>query len=288
MRVRISIIAVLVIFGLIGGIAQAQYYPPTPYGALQNANAYKDRGDYYGARSLYSQIANGYGYDDYSRRQASYWIGFCDVRLNDSWQAINDFQSFLRNYDRPDYSLVPDALYVLGRTYEAVGNNSSALSYYQSCSQRFPSSQFAGQSYDRMRVLGGGYYPPSPPPYNPPYPPPYPPPYNHGGIFGTHYSVETMPATSQTPAAAPVAPAKSVVAPAKAAVSNPYDGFTVDSAKIQRINDFVTAVQKMDKVSEAASKLAPEDMKLSIVKEHEQMFQEKSKFNHLQEPSVNK
>ncbi|MFZ2956508.1 MAG: tetratricopeptide repeat protein [Candidatus Ozemobacteraceae bacterium] len=306
MRVRISLIALLVLFGLITGIAQAQYYPP-PSSALQNAMNYKDRGDFYNARSLFSQVANGYGYDDYSRRQASYWLGFCDVRLNDSWQAITDFQTFLRNYDRPDYSLVPDAMYVLGRTYEAVGDNRSALGYYRSCGQRFPSSQFASQCYDRQRILGGTYYPPAPPPYNPPPPPPYYPPNHHGhngpghhgGLFGTHFSVE---ANSQSIAAAPVAPVDADVAVAPTAPtsptksttaatpvkSNPFDGFTLDSAKIKRVNDFISAVKKMENVTEAASKLVPEDLKLTVIREHEQLFQEQSKFNRLQEVAPKK
>ncbi len=160
---RISFLTLVVCLAL--GSAVFAYWTD-----LDRANRMRDNGDYWGARSLYRSIADNYYSDEYSRRQAAYFVGFCSVRLNDSWTAIEDFRRFLRNFDNGNTTLIPDALYVLGRTYEERGDNYRARECYYSCIDRFGYGEFAEKSRERLRYLGGynggnggGYPSPLPP-----------------------------------------------------------------------------------------------------------------------------
>ena len=123
---------------------------------LDRANRMRDRSEYFEARRLYSAIANDYYASDNIRRQASYFVGFCSVRLSEPRNAINDFRRFLRDFDTGyNTVLVPDALYVLGRTYETVNEVERARSCYRDCINRFPSGEFSQKCRERLRIVGG-------------------------------------------------------------------------------------------------------------------------------------
>ncbi len=140
---------------------------------LGQAKAAMDRGDYRYAIDQFRWITGNTTFAPEVRREAMYFIGFTYVKMSDPWSAIDAFNRFLDKYSSSSNEyLIPDALYVLGRTYEEVGRSDDARRLYRRCRERFPYNEFARKSEDRLRILGDGYYPPNPPP-NPPYPPSY-------------------------------------------------------------------------------------------------------------------
>jgi len=159
-----SLIGMILCLALVASTAWAGY---TSYD-LDRANRLRDRGDFFEARRLYSAIATDYyAYDDI-RRQASYFVGFCSVRLNEPSNAITDFRRFLRDFDNGHNTmLVPDALYVLGRTYEVMNDMYQARSCYRECIDRFQYGEFTQKCRDRLRIMGGS-----------------------GNPYGTHYSMD--------------------------------------------------------------------------------------------------
>jgi len=161
---------------------------------LDRANRSRERGDFFEARRQYSAIASDYYTNDNIRRQASYFVGFCSIRLNEPTNAINDYRRFLRDFDTGyNTVLVPDALYVLGRTYETVNDISQAKTCYRDCIRRFY-GEFAQKSQERLRILGDGY-----------------------GPYTPHYSMSVEAGSSD--AAAPVQ---------KLSGNDPFDGFQMD------------------------------------------------------------
>ncbi len=183
MTVKNSVRSVLFLtFGmlLVAGMLCAQ--------TLQEAKRLLDQKDYSRALELYTRIARVDG-DPHVKKEASYYIGFCKVRLQDFWGAINAYEDFLRQYENWQMTdgdrFIPDTLYVLGRTFEQVNESSKAIEVYRRCVERFPSSEFATKSRDRLNGLGyqpggdpghhnpggdpghGGHHPPPPPPADP-------------------------------------------------------------------------------------------------------------------------
>lgn len=114
-----------------------------------------NRGDFRQAIEQFRMITNDYSSPEYDRREAMYFTGFCYVKLSDPWSAISAYEQFLSRYENSsDKALVPDALYVLGRTYEDVGRAGQAEPLYNRCTRRFPGSDFARKCEDRLRVIG--------------------------------------------------------------------------------------------------------------------------------------
>lgn len=169
---------------------------------LQRANRTRDRGDFFEARRQYSAIARDYYTEQHLRRQAGYFLGFCSVRLNEPYNAISDYRWFLREFDNGNTTLIPDALYVLGRTYETIDNVRDAKWCYRECIRRFSYGEFPQKSRERLNYLEGGYDNGG---------------YTHGG-YGPYYSMEAAPATE----AASAAPSRALSA------TDPFDGFQMD------------------------------------------------------------
>ncbi|MFZ2959633.1 MAG: tetratricopeptide repeat protein [Candidatus Ozemobacteraceae bacterium] len=124
---------------------------------LQEAKAVCDQGDYARALDMFVRVQQ-MDPEPLAVKEARYFIGFCKVRLQDYWGAIAALEAFLGQYERTqmgdNFALIPDALYVLGRTYEQVNNIPQAVNVYQRCMGQFPGSNFAMQSGDRLRILG--------------------------------------------------------------------------------------------------------------------------------------
>jgi len=122
---------------------------------LDRANRTRDRGDFFEARRLYSTIASDEDYtSDTIRRQAGYFVGFCSIRLSEPENAIKDYRRFLRNFDGGyDETLIPDALYVLGRTYETVNDRYEAKDCYRECIERFR-GEFPRKCKERLLMMG--------------------------------------------------------------------------------------------------------------------------------------
>lgn len=135
---------------------------------LKHAHSHMEKGDYQDARSLLHTLLFS-AKDQYIRLDAAYFQGFCSVRLNDSFQAREDFEDFLREFDKPSpapvpsplpgidipfHRFIPDALYGLGRVCEDLGRKQDAVYHYRYCLKRFPESPFAEKSRERLSNLG--------------------------------------------------------------------------------------------------------------------------------------
>ncbi|MBF0407179.1 MAG: hypothetical protein HQM10_07490 [Candidatus Riflebacteria bacterium] len=117
---------------------------------LEQAAYYRDNGSYFAARDIYIRITNDFFTNKEIRREASFFIGFCSVRLNEFWRAILDYQIFLAEFDNENYRFVPVCLYDLGRTYEVVSDLPRARRAYMDCIERFPYDNFAKLSRERL------------------------------------------------------------------------------------------------------------------------------------------
>jgi hypothetical protein len=126
---------------------------------LDRAKGEMERGNYRYALEQFRWVSQNTNFSADVRREGAYFTGFCCVKMSDPWGAIDAFERFLDKYNRSaDTRLVPDALYVLGRTYEEVGRNDKAANVYRRCVDRFPYNDFANKSRDRLRIVGGGGY----------------------------------------------------------------------------------------------------------------------------------
>lgn len=186
-----GLIGMVLCLALVASTAWAGY---TSYD-LDRANRMRDRGEYFEARRLYSAIANDYYAYDNIRRQASYFVGFCSVRLSEPRNAINDFRRFLRDFGTGyDTVLVPDALYVLGRTYETVNEMDQARSCYRECIDRFHSGEFSQKCRERLRIIG-----------------------SHEDPYSHHYSMDVVSGSADTGKSSE-----------KLSGNDPFDGFQMD------------------------------------------------------------
>ncbi|MBF0408655.1 MAG: hypothetical protein HQM10_15005 [Candidatus Riflebacteria bacterium] len=243
MKSRVLLVVLLMV--LVGAASAYAYYD---YRDLQRAHYMRDRGDFYGARNLYDRISYDYSTSYDIQREASYYTGFCDVRMNNPWRAIDAFRNFLSRFDiGGNIRFVPDALYVLGRTYEDVGDRYQAKYYYRQCVDRFRYGEFPEKSRERLRYLGD-YYP------------------------GPYYSIQTM-ATDNVPA----------VVKSEKSASDPFVGFSLDQVRVSRVNKLIEAVNKLQGVEEALSGLTSNDNELEVVKDSMKLYQEKQKFENLHE-----
>lgn len=215
------------------------------YHGLSYAHRLMDRGDYWGARNEFLSVAR-YGYNDSERREAGYFVGFCSVKSHDPWQAISDFRWFLDRFDCGYRKYVPDALYVLGRTYEEVGDRRAAFNYYRRCVDRFPYSEFASKSRDRMHECDPHY--------------------------SMNFSMEAVPGKSASSAKK---------SDKKASKEDPFEGFSMDKKRIDRVNSFLTAVKENKDVDVAVKGLTTDDSHLSVVKENIKKVSEKQKFDKM-------
>lgn len=235
-----------------------QLWAYTPYGygyqELDRAKSYMDRGDYRYALDMFYSITQRTSYDRSIRKEAAYYRGFCLVKLNDPWGAIRAYESFLDRYagSYSDSFLVPDALYVLGRTYEEVYNNDRARYYYRKCIDRFPYNEFAGKSRDRLHIIGGGWGYPN---------------------YSVSMSMEEAAPASKT--------AKKGAAKAQTEKNDPYLAFQLDKSRIDRVNKLIKSIEKMDRVDEAIQSLNADDRSLETVKQALEMYSSKKKFENL-------
>jgi len=252
----------MVLFLLMLVVAQQAWaYDPYGYGyqELDRAKNYMDRGDYRYAMSLFNDISRRSTYDRSIRKEAAYYIGFCLVKTNDPWGAIRAYESFLDRFDSSsDSFLIPDAHYVLGRTYEEIYNNDRARYYYRRCIDRFPYNEFAGKSRDRLRIIGHGYG------------------YPH---YSVSASMDNAPVESKTPVS------KKSDKKALDRKNDPYLSFSSDKARINRVNTFISAVEKMENADDAIRRLQKEDYSLEIVKQAMDRYSKKQNFNNLHQES---
>lgn len=122
---------------------------------LRRAHQLLNLNNFSSARDLFRHLAST-GSSEYVRREAAYFVGYCTIKMEDYWQGIQDFRDFLSQYDNSYNShLVPDALYVLGVLYENVGRRYEASEAYRKCVERFPFTESAKLSQERLAVISG-------------------------------------------------------------------------------------------------------------------------------------
>lgn len=176
------------VLALLGLFISCAAWAAVGYGSvdLDRAKDAMNRGDFRYAQDQFRFIEGNSSFAFEVRREAGYFFGFCCVRMSDPWGAINAYERFISTYDRySDKTLIPDALYVLARTFEEVRNLDKAGYYYRLCVDRFPYSEFSSKSQDRLRVIGGSYpgggYPGGGYPGG-----------NHGGYYGVTPEIADM------------------------------------------------------------------------------------------------
>ncbi len=238
--------AVVMVFCLLAGSSAWAYYKDYD---LQRANRMKDRGDFYEARRLYRAIADDWGTSNYLRREASYYMGYCSVRLHESWNAIDDYRNFLRSWDNGETRYIPDALYVLGRTYEEVRYIREAKECYRDCIRRFRYGEFPDKSRDRLRYLG------------------------EDGYYGNYnYSMNIAEGAVSEPTTAKAAKTG----------NDPFEGFTMKSTQTDKIASVLEAAKKGN-LDEALQTLTPEEKELSVVRDLIKQTQDQNRFEQLHE-----
>lgn len=246
MRTTLKLFAVVACLVLASSSAWAYY---SSYD-LNRAERMRERGDYYDARRLYRDISDSYGTDSYIRREATYWIGFCSVKLNEPHRAIDEYRRFLRNYDNGNTRYVPDTLYVLGRCYEWVNDTYRAKEYYRECVRRFRYGEFPDKSRERLRYLGDYNYN-----------------YDNGGYGPYYYSTKsgnlssTMESTIRSK-------------------NDPFIGLQMDNGQVDRINKMIESAKTGNLESGLAELRAGEET-LSIVAQEIKNHQTKEKFEAL-------
>lgn len=131
-----------------------QYHAGSSDPELYRAHDLLNNNNIHAARDLFRSLARSSALE-YVRREASYMSGYCSANLQDYWQALNEYRDFLAIYDLPgNWHLVPEALYVTGVINEHLGRKSDAAASYRSCVERFPQTQMADQSQERLKAIG--------------------------------------------------------------------------------------------------------------------------------------
>ncbi len=125
---------------------------------LRKAISLIESGDFDLAQRRLKKISQNFDYPEFIKREASYYIGYCHVKNGDPWRATEAFEDFLLTYDSGSQRFVPDALYVMGRAYEEIGEIRKAKRAYQRVYNEFSSSEFARKARIRLKELGGSDY----------------------------------------------------------------------------------------------------------------------------------
>lgn len=100
---------------------------------LVRAAALRSSHKFVEARSLYAAIARNASAPTPLRQEAGYWMGFCNVMSGSFLGAVRDFRWFLDTFPGEKTRFLADTLYVLGRTYEVLGQPGPAAYYYRQC-----------------------------------------------------------------------------------------------------------------------------------------------------------
>lgn len=220
----------------------------TTNSVLVEAHAMMNMGYARDAREKFRYYSRN-GSQDEVRREAAYFIGYCSVKLGDLNQGVADYRDFLSQYENSWTTwLVPDAMYVLGLLYENLKDVNQAIASYRKCIAKFPGSEFAQRSRERLAV----------------------------------YNVGERTVSS---AALRSASAGDAVLRARGggdlAASNPFIGLRCDMAGQERVSAFIRAVDRFEGVGHAFLRLTPEDKAMESVRNALRLWAEKRKFTDL-------
>lgn len=215
----------------------------TTNSVLVEAHALMNMGYAADAREKFRYYARS-GSQEEVRREASYFIGFCSVKLGDLNQAVAEYRDFLSQYENSWSSwLVPDAMYVLGLLYENLKDVNQAFEYYRKCISKFPGSEFAQRSRERLKAYGEN--------------------------SALRVALQPAPEAAQRARGGDSSP------------GNPFTGLKLDTGSTSRIAEFIQAVEKFEGVDGAFLRLTPADKSMDSVRNALQLWAEKSKFTDL-------
>ena len=82
---------------------------------------------------------------------AQYWIGAARFAREDHAGALRAFRETVERY--PEANKVPDALYKVGQSLEAIGDLEAAREVYEDLESRFPTTAAASLASDRLEDL---------------------------------------------------------------------------------------------------------------------------------------
>ena len=101
--------------------------------SLDRAHEARKKGEFEKARSQFFSIVKNKDATADLREEAGYWVGYCSVIQQTYVRAVADFKWFLKNFPNEEGQYHADALYVLGKTYEMIGDLQSAATSYKLC-----------------------------------------------------------------------------------------------------------------------------------------------------------
>ncbi len=223
----------------------------TSNSVLVEAHALMNMGYPSDAREKFRYYARN-GAQEEVRREAAYFTGYCSVKLGDLNQGVAEYREFLSQYENSwNTALVPDAMYVLGLLFENLKDVARAVEYYRACIARFPGSEFAQKSRERLAVCGVD-------------------------------ARRAVPGMRQ--ASAPVQAAQT--GSGGVAQINPFSGLAWDRVQQERVSAFIRAVDRLDGVKDAYLQLTSEDRSMDSVTRTFRLWAEKSKFSDLHRNSI--
>ena len=129
------------------------FNPVDPDTYILRGDIARKSGDYTKAKGNYLAVVLDDAADRYNRKKAFFGVAYCDIRTNNPYSAIYYLNEFLKNFGDGGSFLIPDTLYVLGRTCEAVGSAPVAKDRYRECIQRFSTGEFPRKSQQRLDFL---------------------------------------------------------------------------------------------------------------------------------------
>lgn len=100
---------------------------------LAQAHQLKMARSYSEARKLFLKLARDKQNPTEVRQEAAYFLGFCSVMEREYVRAVHDLKWYVKTYPDKGAVFAPDALFVLGRTHEMMGEPKPAEQYYRQC-----------------------------------------------------------------------------------------------------------------------------------------------------------
>lgn len=133
---------------------------------LQKAISLLDDGNFDLALRRFKRISTNYDFPKRIKREASYYIGYCYVKQSDPWKASEVLADFIQEYQETGDAFIPDALYVMGRTLEEIGETRRAIRAYKKCINNYGQNEFSRKSRRRLKELNSSNSGSGSDPYN--------------------------------------------------------------------------------------------------------------------------
>jgi len=133
------------------GLSQVQR-PADKQQFFDLAKGYHDRGEYEFSRQLFTEFIEKYKFDELAPR-AELLIGDSYANEKKHREAILAYQKVRETWPKSRY--VPDALYKLGLSFQALGLRNEAKQFLEEAA-KFPSQEAGKLARERLRQMNGG------------------------------------------------------------------------------------------------------------------------------------